>query len=330
MLSSQLKASFEDTLVRFAWEEWAQMGVLATAGLPRPWAQDPEALLIFTFEVARSDPRLFDEVLDWLVTNEQIVSLRRLRSLAVDPEDKALSEAVIAWLGHQRPKARFASAGRAPSRQALEPLFFHDRFPIAHRDEIFAEQGWLRPAFAVARKSRSPDLDAPINLSFRLRHLLGLGARAEVVRLLFTMQASGTSTAKLARSAGYTKRNVHEALSSLDKAGAIASLRGGNELRYWIDHDRWSAFLDIREPIEHVDWVPLLLSMRRALRWFRSTADAELSDYLVSSSARDLLERIRPDLEEVGFDMPQRRRADTALDDVLDFVNRVSESLDLA
>jgi hypothetical protein len=29
-------------------------------------AADPEALLLFTFEVGRNDPRLFDEVLDWL------------------------------------------------------------------------------------------------------------------------------------------------------------------------------------------------------------------------------------------------------------------------
>src|ERR1700678_4424603 len=121
MLNSANKTPFEDTLIRFAWEEWSQMGVLATSGPPRQWAQDPEALLLFTFEVGRSDPRLFDEVLDWLLTNEQLVSLRRLRSLAVDPEDTALNDAVIAWLGRQHPKARFAraafpTAGQAPER----------------------------------------------------------------------------------------------------------------------------------------------------------------------------------------------------------------------
>ncbi len=164
------------------------------------------------------------------------------------------------------------------------------------------------------------------NLSFRLRHLLGVGARAEVVRLLYTMDAFGTTTAKLARSAGYTKRNVHESLSSLEQVGAIAALHGGYELRYWIDRKRWSAFLDVRQPIEDVDWVPLLLSMRRALRWYRSICDAELSDYLVSSSARDLLERIRPDLEEAGVDVPRRGRAITALDDLGAVVNNAFDN----
>jgi hypothetical protein len=188
MLNSAIRTSFEDTLIRFAWEEWSQMGVLATGGPPRRWAQDPEALLLFTFEVGRSDARLFDEVLDWLVTNERLIGVRRLRSLAVDPEDKALSDAVIAWLGRQRPKARFASIPRPPASQAAEPLFLDDRFPIAHVDEAFAEHGWLRPTLPARWHSGSPDLEALINLSFRLRHLLGLAARAEVVRLLFTMR----------------------------------------------------------------------------------------------------------------------------------------------
>jgi hypothetical protein len=76
---SDLSTQLEDALDRFAWEEWAQMGIFATAGLSRQWAQDPEALLLLTFEVARGDARLFDEVLDWLLTNEQLVNLRRLR-----------------------------------------------------------------------------------------------------------------------------------------------------------------------------------------------------------------------------------------------------------
>jgi hypothetical protein len=128
---SQLSLQIEDTLDRFAWEEWAQMGVFATAGPPRKWAQDPEALLLFTFEVGRRDPRLFDEVLDWLVTNEQLVNLRRLRSLAVDPEDKKLTEAIIAWLGRQKPKARFGQPAPPEPPGRAEPLFLQGDFPLA-------------------------------------------------------------------------------------------------------------------------------------------------------------------------------------------------------
>jgi len=326
---SALNEHLEDTLDRFAWEEWAQMGILATAGPPRTWVQDPEALLLFTFEVARRDPRLFDETLDWLITNEQLMNLRRLRSLAVDPEDRSLAEAVIAWLGRQRPKARFAANPRtAPSARA-EPLFFQEHFPVLHPDETFAEHGWLRPAFSGTRRSMPPTVDAPINLSFRLRLLFGLSARAELARLLLTMEERGVTSTTLARNAGYTKRNVHEALTALEQAGVVSAFGTGYELRYRIDHERWSAFLEIPESIEHVDWIPILLSLRRTLRWSRAALRSQNSDYLIASSARDLIEQIRPDLSATGIKIPSQRRASTALDDLRTIIDQVSEFLDL-
>lgn len=325
---SELSEHVEGILDRFAWEEWSQMGVLATSGPARKWAQDPEALLLFTFEVGRGDPRLFDEVLDWMLTNEQLVNLRRLRSLAVDPEDQALCEAVIAWLGHQRPKARFASPTRPEPRSDPEPLFFQDNFPVAHPDETFAVHGWLRPAFDGTRKSMPPSITDPINLSFRLRLLFGLSARAEVTRVLLTTREQGLTSTTLARGAGYTKRNVHEALSALETAGVVRALATGHEFRYRIDHERWQAFLEIPEAIEYVDWIPILLSMRRTLRWLRQISRTQPSTYLASSSARDLLERIRPDLEAAGVPIPAGRRADTAVDDLLATTNQIAALLD--
>jgi hypothetical protein len=327
---SELSEHVEDILDRFAWEEWSQMGLLATSGPARRWAQDPEALLLFTFEVGRGDPRLFDEVLDWLVTNEQLVNLRRLRSLAVDPEDRALCEAVIAWLGHQRPKARFAAPTRPERRTDPEPLFFQENFPVAHADETFATHGWLRPAFDGSRKSMPPAVTAPINLSFRLRLLFGLTARAELARLLLTTRDQGVTSTTLARGAGYTKRNVHEALAALETARVVRAFATGHEFRYRIDHERWEAFLEIPEAIEHVDWIPILLSMRRTLRWLRETSRTHTSTYLTSSSARDLLDQIRPDLESAGVPIPAGHRADTAVDDLLASINQVTALLDSA
>ena len=64
-----------DQLVAFAWNEWAQMGLLATPHGRSPWAQDPEALIIFTLEVARAEPRLFDELLDWMLLNLSLIHI---------------------------------------------------------------------------------------------------------------------------------------------------------------------------------------------------------------------------------------------------------------
>jgi hypothetical protein len=327
---SDLNQQFEDALDRFAWEEWAQMGILAATVLPRKWAQDPEALLLFSFEVGRNDPRLFDEILDWLVTNEQLVNLRRLRSLAVDPEDRALTEAVIAWLGRQKPKARFAQPVSAQPPPALRPLFLQGDFPISHPDPAFAAHGWLRPVFAGTRKSMPPKIDSPINLCFRLRLLFGLTARAELARLLLTMQASGLTSAALARSAGFTKRNVHEALASFERAGVVSVFGTGYELRYRTDRERWAAFLELPGPVEHVDWIPILLSLRRTLRWGREARRSGHSAYLLASGTRDLIERMRADLLVAGIEVPPGRRAETAPGDLLNVAGQIFEALDIA
>ncbi len=95
------------------------MGVLASAPHRSPWAEDPEALIVFTLEIARDDPRLFDELLDWLLCNERLVSVRRLRSFAVDPEDRRLVDGA-ADVGRRTPAARSAErpAGETAVRRA--------------------------------------------------------------------------------------------------------------------------------------------------------------------------------------------------------------------
>ena len=85
---STLSRDLSDRLVAFAWDEWAQMGLLATPHRHSPWAQDPEALILFTLEVARAEPRLFDELMDWALVNEALLSVRRLRALCVDETDR--------------------------------------------------------------------------------------------------------------------------------------------------------------------------------------------------------------------------------------------------
>ena len=61
MQISELRALVSDRLLAFAWNEWAQLGVFGETERASPWAADPEALLVFTFQVARDDPRLFED-----------------------------------------------------------------------------------------------------------------------------------------------------------------------------------------------------------------------------------------------------------------------------
>jgi uncharacterized protein YegP (UPF0339 family) len=322
MPTSALRSRLRAALLDFAWDEWAQMGVLGAPRRHSVWAQDAEALVLFTLEIARDDPRLFDELLDWLLRNESIVSTRRLRTLSEDSTDERLVSAALDWVAQHR-------RGRAPRPRPVDTdssspdALFRGAFtPARDPDPAFIAHGFLRPKAEPSGKSREPDLRAPINFAFRLRHLLGVSARAEAVRFLLTVDAPRASVAAIAASAGYAKRNVQEALSSLDAAGAAVLVTVGADQRYGIDRTRWSHLLDMDAedlPV-HRDWPALFSLLRRVLRWLERPDLDDFSDYLRASQARDLLEELRPKLDQAGIIHPAWRGGEAAWDDLVETV----------
>jgi uncharacterized protein YegP (UPF0339 family) len=321
MQISALRTHLTSALLEFAWDEWAQMGILAAAPPAGRWAQDPEALLLLTLEVARDDPRLFDEVLDWLVRNEPLVSKRRLQTLSDGTEDEQLSAAALGWVARQR-------RPRAPARQGAtddgnpEPLFRGGEFPALQTDPVFRAFGFTRPPAEAGGKSREPDLTAPINFAFRLRHLLGVGTRAEAVRYLLTADVESATVADVAASSGYAKRNIQEALTSLQAAGVATLKASGGEQRFAVDRARWAYLLGL-DPDDlplYRDWPTLLGALRRTFRWLMRPDLEALSDYLRVSQAADLLDEVRPALNRAGVLLPARLGSERSWSDLEDTV----------
>lgn len=300
MQPSALSARLDAGLREFAWDEWGQMGVLAVPHRRSRWVQDPEALVVFTLEVGRDDPRLFDELLGWLLVNESLLSVRRLRAMVRGDEDERLLAGALGWLAQQRPRARLVPR-LLPGGREPEPLFRTLSAPVRTPDPAFAAVGLLRSEVAPS-DAVQPDLRAPINLALRLRELLGVGARAEVICFLLTVAAPFADATAVARSAGFAKRNVHDALVSLHAAGVVSRWTVGNHQRYAIDRAVWARLFELNVeqlPTERA-WPQLLASLRALHRWLRDPALDDLSDYLRASRARDLLEQVRSDFAIAG------------------------------
>ncbi|HMJ02961.1 MAG TPA: hypothetical protein VK506_08460 [Conexibacter sp.] len=280
------------------------MGILAVPHRRSPWAQDPEALVVFTLDLGRDDPRLFDQLLDWLLTNDVHLSVRRLRAMCRDAEDERLLDGTLAWLGRHRPRARLVSrSGGEDRRLPHESLFRGLTTPIQTPDPSFAAAGLLRPTTEPGGGAASPDMRLPVNLAFRLRSLLGVGARAEVIRFLLTVAARPVNVQAVARAAGFAKRNVHEALSSLHAAGVVSQWASGNEQRYDIDRAVWATLLDIEQhdlPQERA-WPQLLAGVRAVRRWLHQPDLDGLSTYRLASRTRDLLDAVQADLAYSGI-----------------------------
>jgi hypothetical protein len=297
---SELRADLQARLAKFLWNEWSQIGILAPPSQYSPWAADPEALLLMSVEVGREEPRLLDEVLDWLMVNERLVSVQRLRNLARDDFDRALVEALIGWLGEGRKRPRLGAKPKAPGPEEPQPFFRNSDLPVEDPNPAFLAQGFAKPSTPASWKSQAPDLNQPINFAFRLRLLLGIGVRAEAVRILLTTQAPRVDVKTLAASTGYTKRNVQEGVSALTAAGVLNSWEVGNEQRFEAPRESWSRFLVLEQLPQHVDWPQIFYAYRKLLRWLADPANQDLSDYMLASEARNLVEEINPDLLLAG------------------------------
>ena len=185
----------------------------------------------------------------------------------------------------------------------LDPLFASLGTPTYEADPHFARHGWARPVLSRSGKSQRIPLQAPISFAFRLRRLLGIGVRAEVVRGLLTIRAPRVSSKVIAASAGFAQRNVREGLSQLYEAGVLTVVEVADDRHYAIHHEHWSALLLLDHPRDlpfHYDWIPAFRVLTKILRWLDQPGLDDLSEYMRASQARTLLDTIEPDLRYVG------------------------------
>lgn len=308
MQTSELRTDVTRRLTAFAWDQWAQLGVFASTNRRDQTAADPEALLLFTLEFGRSDPRLFDETLDWLLTNQRLISVQRLRNLCNGDDDRDLVEGALRWVAHHHPRSRVGPARAREGRGGeARPLFYDIARQVPEPDEAFSAVGLLKPATEPSGKSRAPDLHKPINFAFRMRQLFGLGTRAEVVRYLVTAPVTDASALAIADAAAFAKRNVNETLASLVAAQAVTAYEHGNGRRYSLDRGLWGEFLRFQPNSSpaYRDWPRLLGVGRQLFRWLRDPAFDQLTPYMLASSSRAFMSPLEPELARAGVPAPR-------------------------
>jgi hypothetical protein len=99
-------------------------------------------------------------------------------------------------------------------------------------------------------------------------------------------------------------------LSSLVSSRAVKARRSRNERVFIAYRNKWAELLEIGPAAEFlpifVSWVHLLPAFAEIIEWLDRVTETEYSEYMVSSSARDLIGRITPDLEVAGLDIEPR------------------------
>lgn len=313
------KKRLEETLRHLLWRQWSRIGVAGTNLGDDQAILDPEALILFTLEAGRSDPRLFDEMLDWLLRNGKAIDVQRLRNIhRQDPDGSArLLFAVASLLAEHEKSAKWSRLAQAPTDvpQEGEPLFWlGDRTHVPdprRRDPHFERAGYVRSAFVPRRLSGNVPRKDPACLRFRLRALFGIGIRAEIIAFLLAHEG-GVNGDAVARSIDFSPPGTQEALREMEASDLVLSRREGREKRYFVSRDRWCEFLDLPPPVIWVNWVRLFRGLARVLRFLRRPDFRRMTEYVQASEFARAAKGATDDFEATGlsFHLPRQEGGD--------------------
>ena len=123
----------------------------------------------------------------------------------------------------------------------------------------FQERGLLRNEIRLRNRGKSFSPEHPANLLLKLRAFFGVNSRADLAAYLLTHEEANAY--EMARACWFSQRAVHDALTEMRRSQLIHSAEKGREIVYFIQRDRWEAFLKVLPPLpEWRNW-PLIFSL---------------------------------------------------------------------
>jgi len=323
MLQTNFKQFFLEETLDFLWRQWSALGVAGGARAEESWVIDPEALLIFSLQIARYEPRLFDEILDWLVTNAKWIDNQRLRGIVKEKNDetKRLISAVAIFVSqeaktYKRKWQSLGSLAKPDERMEPESLFFtkegqsypepgfgfgESRVRESTESErrnadIFQKYGFMRGPFIPRKLSKSIPINARSNIRFLLRSLFGIGSRSECI--LYLLTHDGGHPNEIAQAIGISVKATQDTLIELSESRLILTVpRGKRKMEYRLSKDtKWWEFLTgmdyniTKKPI-WLNWISLFSALESVWNVFKEV-EKTTSHYMKSSKLREAMETI--------------------------------------
>jgi hypothetical protein len=298
---------------------------------------DPEALLLATTRFGTYDPRLFDEVLDWLTRFSDRLDVTRLRRLSRGSRfhDAKVTAAVVEFMrvyGSEEKWGGTAGVILAQEESATygERALFSgidgDPLPVTGvPDDFFARMGLTRPTLELRGMSAPPIARSQALMRLKLRTLVGPGVRAEVLTYLSTHEHAHGRL--VATRSGYGQKQVADYLSALATDGLATAWSEGRTVQY-----RLASPVGISSGAgpAYVDWITSFEVV--ALVWSLITEAArEAAPYLASKQLRAGLEAVsaRMPIEGLMLEPPEPRNypGESVIGHAEEFVWRLADVL---
>ena len=304
--------------MHFLWRQWSALGVAGGSWSKDNWIIDPESLLVFSIEMTRYEPRLFDEILDWLVVNGKWIDIQRLRGIVKNRDIKTqrILSAVASYVfkeakSYSRKWQTISTFKRELSETKQEALFITKKgvaYPQPQNEsDIFSCFGFIRETFTLRKMSRPVSDAVSSNIRFLLRALFGIGSRAECILFLLTHEAGHPS--EVSEAIGVSIRAAQDMLIELSTSGLINTrIKGKRKIEYWLSQKKWWEFLygmnieEIKLPV-WLNWIALFSALISVWNVICDIENTD-SDYLRSSKLREAMDVIGLEFSKSGLDLP--------------------------
>ncbi|MDY6795768.1 MAG: hypothetical protein SWK76_10925 [Actinomycetota bacterium] len=309
--------SILEKMLDICWCQWSALGIYTNIAPEMKWAIDPEALICATMFYGRYDPRLFDEVLDWISVNEKILNFNRLKKTAdaFGPKYKACLGASLEYVAADKKSPRFLSTVDRwkESRLVEEEYLFlswgsDTGYDVKDTAPTFGAWGFLRNEPNLRGLSGKPDMRNSANLFLRLRKLFGVTSRASILGYLL-LKGDGNSM-RISKAVNVNQRNVYHILNEMTEGEFLLQWSGGRESVFSIDREPWLEFFDIDKGLRFIRWADVFSTFQFLLEDWAENGKAYSTAYLAASRIRDNSSKLLKglDMDGVGYRIPDLSR----------------------
>ncbi len=308
MYLKKFRDEYLELLLSFLWRQWSSLGIGGYAESEDKWIIDPEALLIFSLSIARYDARLFDEILDWLTINSRFINIQRINNIIKKYpfSSKGVLSAVaekMAFLDPRR-KTKWIQLSESYPNNTKEILFFsRDGIPLTAAKDIdieFEKHSYIRNKLILRKYSKIFNPEKPVSLVLKLRALLGLNARCEILAYLADGRIAHPS--KIARDIFYYQKTIQDNLIDMALSGLIYCSISGREKQYRLLPEKWEQILGLNEtPHKWLNWSQLFYCLEKIWLKIIFLSEKDFNPILTASEIKELTKEIIPEMEENGF-----------------------------
>ncbi|MCD4749967.1 MAG: hypothetical protein K8R59_11385 [Thermoanaerobaculales bacterium] len=293
---------YRQQLEGLLWSLWSELGVPGWERHHQECWIDPDALLLFTATIEPIDPRLREQAIAWCHGYQRYLSTTRIKSqLRVYQPDGETSQ-------YQPQLTRFLAT--LPAGRSLNLDSSIQPYP-------FDERQSLEPKV----------LNRPALLSLRLRSLLGVTAKAEILRIFFAQpdESSLTAADLVNEGIGYTKRAVRDALEDLRAGGFVAVEISGNANKYrFLAEHTFGGFFGLG-PLRFPRWQPLFAVLRGILDLTETIDNFRPATRPIE--IRRALLALRPEISRAGLQTPSVEPGPEGVEQLVTWVGRLLDAL---